>query len=711
MSKNKKKKQNNKTKTKQIEKKQSVKLSGKSKEAKAVKASKENIKSKPAKPASKRAERKEAKNARRLGKFNDKQKRKLCKFNAKQARKLGRFTTKQGRKLKRFEARLAKKGFVYNNIWTALGLLIFSSTLGLISLYFGTGQYGMDLFNFYLDKPELLALNIGPFVLIAFLLWLVTTRPWIAFSLDGAICLLYSWASYWKLMARSDPIYAEDIYVFKAAASMSSKYISITPEIIYSAAYVLLATILIALLFRGRFKRILIILLALIIMLYGGAYAYENIYTRSRVYYQFDLWEELNPWFENSQFLSRGSIYPFIYSIPSALKAAPDGYDEEATENLLASYENDDIDEDQKVNVMCIMLEAFCDLSDYTDKIDSYDPYRFYHQITSESFTGTLVTNIFAGGTIDTERTALTGFYTLPNFRRASWSYARYFSKQGYSVIGAHAAYADMYNRINVNRNLGFENYLFYDNYFVNLCDDIPNDEVFMNELYDLFMDEINKDKYVFSYNVTYQGHGPYSETERYFSREYISRSAAGSDEAYYIINNYLGSVENTSYRLKLLIDKFRESEEPVVLVLFGDHKPWLGDQSWIYENLGIDLESESGNSNSGDGDAYYNRYATEYVIWANDAAKEISGNDFVGQGQDISSCYLMNILFEQLGWDGPSFMKFTNEVMEALPVITTNTMCVENGQLIYKTEMSAESKTLLNTFQYEEYYLSHCLE
>ena len=48
---------------------------------------------------------------------------------------------------------------------------------------------------------------------------------------------------------------------------------------------------------------------------------------------------------------------------------------------------------------------------------------------------------------------------------------------------------------------------------------------------------------------------------------------------------------------------------------------------------------------------------------YANDAAKEPTGNQFIGEGSDSCLNYLMNELFEQIGYDGPAFMKITNSV------------------------------------------------
>ena len=116
------------------------------------------------------------------------------------------------------------------------------------------------------------------------------------------------------------------------------------------------------------------------------------------------------------------------------------------------------------------------------------------------------------------------------------------------------------------------------------------------------------------------------------------------------------------------MVDAFRQIDQPVILVFFGDHKPWLGEQSVTYDALGIAIRSSSDES-------FRNYYATEYLFWANDAAKEVLGTELVGQGPEISPCFLMNVLFEQCGWEGPGYMKLTDEVMARHPILHTTQM------------------------------------
>ena len=133
-----------------------------------------------------------------------------------------------------------------------------------------------------------------------------------------------------------------------------------------------------------------------------------------------------------------------------------------------------------------------------------------------------------------------------------------------------------------------------------------------------------------------------------------------------------------------------------MVLVVFGDHKPWLGNGAYVYSELGIDISRS-------DQQSFENYYATPYLIWANDAAKEMLGNDFTGQGPDISPCFLMNLVFELCSWDGPAYMKAGTDLMQTVPVISSTGVYYENGSLT--DVLSAENAQKLAEFEKFEYY------
>ena len=199
----------------------------------------------------------------------------------------------------------------------------------------------------------------------------------------------------------------------------------------------------------------------------------------------------------------------------------------------------------------------------------------------------------------------------------------------------------------------------------------------------------------VFSFNVSLQGHSPYESETLLFDRLYWPGDGV-SDLTRNVINNYLGSLADTQTRLLPEIEALRTDSEPAVVLLYGDHNPWLEKRS-VYEEAGISLDQSTG-----EGMLQY--YGTPYLIWANDAAKELLGKDFVGQGPTVSPGYLLNVVFHELGWTGSAFMQYTAQVMDKLPVVSTNGFYVEDGE--YTQTLSEDGQRLLQEYSCEQFYL-----
>ena len=99
------------------------------------------------------------------------------------------------------------------------------------------------------------------------------------------------------------------------------------------------------------------------------------------------------------------------------------------------------------------------------------------------------------------------------------------------------------------------------------------------------------------------------------------------------------------------------------MLVLFGDHKPWRGNGSSVYAEMGVDLDVSTQ-------EGFYNYFSTPYLIYANKAAKQTLGQDFRGDGGDISPCFLMDKLFFECGWTGDGFMQLQRETRAVTPLM-----------------------------------------
>ena len=168
------------------------------------------------------------------------------------------------------------------------------------------------------------------------------------------------------------------------------------------------------------------------------------------------------------------------------------------------------------------------------------------------------------------------------------------------------------------------------------------------------------------------------------------------SDESYEILTNYLAGIYDTTWRLGDFIDSLRDDPEPVVIVIFGDHLPWLGPAESVYKELGIDIDRSTD-------EGLYNHYSTPYLIWANDAAKEILGNDFTGDGGSFSPCFLMGELFSLCSWEGDGHMQALRELKEHVDVINAYGVFRENGVLT--AELSPEVGEMYRKYRQMEIY------
>ncbi|MCD7832138.1 MAG: sulfatase-like hydrolase/transferase [Firmicutes bacterium] len=586
-------------------------------------------------------------------------------------------------------------------LWQYGMLLLASVCLGALLLIFAHGDYSWHGFLGYFKSPAILFFNILPVSAIIFIFYGITGRAWAAFLFGGILSSVLPLANYYLLAFRDDTIRFEDLTLIREAMAMvSEQHYDLFVDLRILALIFSLAagTLILSLFVRYKIRRapcraaIALITAALfVISLFG--YFSDDTYDSVQNYDYF------NRWSETQEYISRGFYYPFIHSISDFFdETAPDGYDEETAKAILSEYEDADIDEDKKVNVIAIMREAYADFSQFD--IEGFDTsaYDTYHKIQSESKTGNLIVNVFGGGTVDTERSFLTGVSSLRDYRSSVDSYVRYFASQGYLTTGIHPYYKWFYNRQNINTYLGFESYRFYEDDFEYLtADALPKDSLLYDELYSDYCELTADGTPYFSFSVTVQSHGPYSTTSYSGDTEYLTGDY--SDECKNAFNNYINEITDGDEALYALMETLRDDETPVVLIVFADHMPWMGDGNAYYNELGIDVSTSTD-------EGFYTHYTTEYLIWGNEAAKETLSVDFTGTGPTVSPCFLMNVLFDTLGWDGPAYMQATDEVMASIPVITTTGRYIVSGELV--TEIPESYVELYARFSYIEYYRNH---
>lgn len=589
-----------------------------------------------------------------------------------------------------------RQKWVYRLV-NAVCLPVSSFALCVISLMLAYGPYSEEIFSGYFRHPMILLLNTLPILLLQLFLFACTGRQWIAYLLTSLLFVAASIGNYYKLTLRNDPFVFADLSVVVTAFGFAGKYeIRLGLRVLAAALAVPAGTVFLFFFARGRLGRkgriaAAAAALAPVIPLWLLVYSQKSVYQSKPLAND----EAIFRWSETQQMVSKGFVYPFIYSATRIYEPTPDGYSESRVKAILSAYPDADIPADRRVNVIAIQLEAFADLEELG--VTGIDPaaYATYHALRENSYSGRLVTNIFAGGTVDTERCFLTGSSVLHYYGKNTPSYVWYLRSQGYQTIGAHPCTWEFYNRRSVNAYLGFEDYAYTENCFRELSGDVTSpDSILFPEVLRQY-NAAKENGPVFDFVVTYQGHGPYN-TETLLSEKVYWDGEGCSPEAYCAVNNYLASVSDTAAQLQVLLDSLAQDDTPVVVLIYGDHKPWLGNDASIYHELGIDfdLSAEKG---------VLDYYGTDYIIWANDAAKQTVSFDFTGEAPLTSSGFLMNILFNTLGWKGPAYMHFTEHVRQTIPVLTSVNLFFENDGLTF--ELSEQALPLAQDFWCVQYY------
>lgn len=547
--------------------------------------------------------------------------------------------------------------------------------MGMALLLCAYGPYRWEVFLGYLHSWRILALNLLPVALLALFFCAVTGRTWAGFLLGGGIAMGFGLGSYYKLHFRGEPLYFEDLLILREAQAMTNggRYELFVDGRVAAALLVLaVGTVLLLVLARGRLGswrlRVAVALAAV-----AAAAALTPAYFNTELYESIRNFEYLTRWDPAEDYISRGFVYPFLHSAAASLDLPPSGYDSGKVHELLADYTSQDIPEDRKVNIIAIMREAYMDFSRYDIPGLDESGYDFYHALEEESYTGDLVTNIFSGGTIDTERCFLTGDQELAEYGEPTNSYVWYLRQQGYTVEGSHPYSSWFYDRTSVNANLGFERYRFLEGDFDRFSQDTyPADAVLLPEIYKDFQANKATGKPYFSFSVNVESHGPYATWDT-GARECLR--GPYTQECRNAMNDYLTTIWNTDAALEELVEQLRDDPDPVILVTFGDHLPWMGDSKRFYGEMGVnlDLSTEEG---------FFTHFSTRYLIWANDAAKEVLGHDIRGEGPAVSPCYLMNLVFRQLDWEGPAFLQAMDDLMEIFPVVSIKGRYVVDGVL-----------------------------
>lgn len=341
-------------------------------------------------------------------------------------------------------------------------------------------------------------------------------------------------------------------------------------------------------------------------------------------------------------------------------------------------------------NIIVIMDEAFSDLSVVGDFETNIDYMPFINSLKDETIQGNVYVSTIGTGTSNTEFEFLTG-NTMAFLPAGSNAYQLYVKGEqpgltstllhhGYTADAFHPYFESSWNRIAVYEYMGFREFITTEDMFGrDLMDEyvssgysfntykrllreaFPGEDIllrrFVSDEYDfkkiIEMYENKGEEPFYVFNVTMQSHSSY-DTEYSNFRQKVELTSTSKE--YPKTNQYLSLIKATDEAFEDLIAYFEAQEEPTIILLFGDHQPYI-ENGFYSEVMGQSITDM-------DDETQQKRYITRFVLWAN---YDIS----TGWIDEISMNYLSTLLMQVSGMEMTEYNKYLANLYTQLPVIT----------------------------------------
>lgn len=389
---------------------------------------------------------------------------------------------------------------------------------------------------------------------------------------------------------------------------------------------------------------------------------------------------------------SSGALLDFMVNLRYSRISKPDGYsDEKATEimnqNEVGFSDNRPMDffytpecvegSEQKPHLIVIMNESFSDLSVLGDVSYSQNPLPFFESLKSDSMVhGEVIVPVLGGHTANTEFEFLTGQscaflpeQTVPYqlyVKDHHYSLPQYLNGLGYTSIAFHPGAPESWNRQTVYEKMAFD-YQYFE-------EDVQNPEYIRTYLSDQsnyqnlirFFEQHRKEGPLFVFNVTIQNHGGYDLPWSHLDRS-VQLHNQGTGTPLDHVDQYLSLLKKSDDALCHLIAYFDAGKEPVVVLFFGDHQPYLGESfykmvmdepsSVIPPAKRVELQENQLVSPS------IRTYRVPFLIWTNMHSQKASD-------VRITPNFLQILLLKSARIPMSGYQLFLEQVMQEVPIV-----------------------------------------
>lgn len=562
-----------------------------------------------------------------------------------------------------------------------------------------------SVYLWIIDNTEYFFDGLCILFLINVVLSMAIGKNFISFVVLAIISVIFLTVNYFKLQFRNMPFLPWDFLLAKVAATVVGKF-KLTIPIAIIIGFLFIFAISILLYFRrkkepkkpGVITRIIVLCFT------------SSLFCFFMINFLFNV--KVNLFDAKNFYLERGFVGAFFENM-QYLKPIeePENYSEQTMQKIFDEI-NAEFPEDRdgnKPNVIMLMSESFWDITRVEELQFGEEVFPTYKKLKDTSVTGELLTNVYGGGTVNSEFEALTGFSVayLPNeympyqrcMRQNFFSINSFLKNMGYDSLAIHPFEKTNYNRNTAYEYLEFDKTLWEEDFAENAdrmrgyISDHALTEKIISE-YEKHSQESNSPW--FNLSVSMQNHGAYWDI-------LIDEGKSLDIDVSAFANETQGSIEDLAIGLHYadlalgeLIDYFETVDEPTVIIMFGDHMTNAGpigetllDQSNLLgENYNL---SAAGKGVQG---------KTEHGILEQRRVPFMAWSNYESVNKDcgiISVTQLLPTVFSEYDIIMPKYFEYLKKSQEIYPACGSNIFIDKEGNCKFVSDMNEEEKRLYN--------------
>lgn len=506
----------------------------------------------------------------------------------------------------------------------------------------------IDTLVWIFSHKRVLVMNYIIYVNIGVILYLIINRlNWSNIIFSGTLIII-GICNYYKLLMKGENVVLWDVLNMQAAAGMMT-------ELDFKIGWQVVVSVLclIGIIYwqfkaarkqqkrsvRGKYLALTFVVLTSLTV----GVTFNNQVLKSLKITNMD-------WNQDKNYRENGFILSFFMNLKNITVEKPDNYSKESVDEVIDRIEQMELEPpvslDQKPNIIAVMIESFADITVANEGL-SFDEELIPNisQTNENIIKGNLLVSIFGGGTANSEFEFLTG-NSMAHLPIGSIAYDRYIKdrcdslvgmlkENQYSTYAIHPYLRTFWNRDKVYPILGFDHFYTEEDFEENAIRKkgyISDEEVY-NKIIDCY--ESNNNQPFFSFSVTMENHTPYNDTSN-GTVGVNGDSSLFKDSVKEEASIHAKGVQDGDALFGALVDYFSKVDEPTMVVVFGDHHPFISST--------INQDAD----HLGD----VNKFKTPFAIWTNYDIEEKT--DVI-----IDSSMLGAYMMYYAGFELPNYLKY----------------------------------------------------